>query len=221
MKFLVIFQKVIRLQNTWSFRKNESPFQEIILLEKLRLKNLSLVDQTHSTFKTCFRSESGGRFKPVSKLMCENWICKEVQMRCNFQFKIGKLESNFLILHWCLPTNQFEKMLFITTLGFNFRSMLFFFGRLALRALLIWNDFRKRNYASKLRWSFIVAKMLWLFQQLDCLHLVLRMLCSKILWNSKKTYNLELFQGRHNFIAVLILRLSTAQIIEAIQIRSR
>ena len=54
MKFLVIFQKVIRLQNTWSFRKNESPFQEIILLEKLRLKNLSLVDQTHSTFKTCF-----------------------------------------------------------------------------------------------------------------------------------------------------------------------
>ena len=54
MKFLVIFQKFIRLQNTWSFRKNESPFQEIILLEKLRLKNLSLVDQTHSTFKTSF-----------------------------------------------------------------------------------------------------------------------------------------------------------------------
>ena len=91
-------------------------------------------------------------------------------------------------------------MLFITTLGFNFRSMLFFFGRLALRALLIWNDFRKRNYASKLRWSFMVAEMLWLFQQLDCLHLVLRMLCFKFLWNSKKTYNLEFTQGRHNFM---------------------
>ena len=54
MKFLVIFQKVIRLQKTWSFRKIESPFQEIIVLEKLTFKNLSLADETHTIFKTCF-----------------------------------------------------------------------------------------------------------------------------------------------------------------------